>query len=432
MFLHQLEKSNSNSRNPKATYKYSLWIINQYANTPKLPGHTRQYEVAKGLAAKGWKVSIFASDFSLSKRIFLRLNRLDISLIEKFDDITWHWLRVSPYKKNNWKRYINMISFCIHLIIKLLPKGIYEISKGLGPDLILVSSPQLPAAFTSLLISKILKKPFVVEIRDLWPQVLIDQAGKNKNHPLIKILTWMEKRIYTEAKCVVILAKGIDSYVKERGAKKTIWLPNGPDLSHFKFKPVDEKRKDFNINDPFRILYTGAHGEANALDHVIKAANNLQHLPIHFIFLGDGPEKNKLISLGENLSNISFKDPVSKSLMPKIIASSDAILISLKDIPLFKYGVSPNKLYDAYAIGRPVISAVGGSINAEIESYKLGVCSPPENSRALSNAIEKLFLTSSIDRKKMGERARKLAERIYSRDLINSKYDELISNIVKE
>ncbi len=82
-----------------------IWIINQFANTPDLPGHTRQYEIAIALSNKNWNINVFSSDFNLTKRTFCKINGFEIKKLEYINKIKWHWLRVFPYKKNNWKRY---------------------------------------------------------------------------------------------------------------------------------------------------------------------------------------------------------------------------------------------------------------------------------------------------------------------------------------
>ena len=126
------------------------WFINQFANTPDMPGHTRQYEIAKGLVEKGWLIDVYSSDFNLSERSYKRLNYYQLSIHEKINGINWFWIRVLPYSKNNWKRYLNLISFCIHLFFILIPKGILSFFSSNSPEIIIASSPQLPAAFISL------------------------------------------------------------------------------------------------------------------------------------------------------------------------------------------------------------------------------------------------------------------------------------------
>ena len=405
-----------------------LWLINQFANTPDLPGHTRQYEVAAGLVRMGWRVGVFASDFNLIQRRYLRLRFPLLCASERPAGIGWTWLWVSPYRRNNWKRQLNMLSFCLHLLIRLLPVALISRLRGRAIDLILASSPQLPAAFTCLWIARLSGIPFVLEVRDLWPQVLIDQGGKTPDSPMVRLLGWMEHQLYSKAHTVVVLARGAESYVRERGARRTAWLPNGPDLELFSPQPLPPDQSTFTV------LYAGAHGDANALENVIAAAWLLERRdsPVRFQFIGDGPEKKALIKLADdlNLKTVVFNDPVPKVEIPARMAKADAILLSLRDVPLFRYGVSPNKLYDAYAIGRPVITTVAGSVNEEVEVNCLGVTAEPGNPQTLADAIDRLAETPRAEREAMAARAIQLAHSTYSRQRINTAYDRLLHDVV--
>ena len=149
-----------------------LWLINQFANTPSLPGHTRQYEVAASLIDCGWQVEVFASDFNLTQRRYRRLQFPFLWARERPAGINWNWLWVSPYRCNNWKRQLNMLSFCLHLWLRLLPLALWGRLTGKAPDVILASSPQLPAAFICYWMAHLSGIPLVLEVRDLWPQVL--------------------------------------------------------------------------------------------------------------------------------------------------------------------------------------------------------------------------------------------------------------------
>ena len=408
----------------------SLWLINQFANTPDLPGHTRHYDIAVGLNKRSWEVDVFASDFNLSERRFKRLKGIQLYLIENIFEIRWFWIRVFPYSKNDWKRSMNMLSFCIHIFITLFFKLQIEKPHNQKIDCILASSPQLPAAFICLLIAKLFKIPFVFEVRDLWPQVLIDQGGKSPKSLLVRLLAFMEKELYTNSNYVVVLASGSEPYVRRKGAKKVKWLPNGPNLNDFKLFQLPRENDGFNPGRPFRILYAGAHSDSNGLDNVIKAGLLLSKLPIQFIFIGDGPQKTTLIKQAAGLKNFKFLDPIPKSLMPENLANSDAILLSLKDVPVYKYGVSPNKLYDAYAIARPVITTVLGAVNSEVEMNNLGVTAPPGDPQSLAKSIEKLFKTPFKEREMMAMRARNLAENVYSREKVINSYDELLKEVI--
>ncbi len=409
----------------------NLWIINQFANTPNMPGHTRQYEMASSLIKKGWKVNIFASDFNLNTRKFSKLKRFNFRKLENIDDIKWHWLRVIPYRKNNYLRYLNILSFCLILITEFSRYLIIKKDNKNFPDIIMASSPQLPATFIALIFAKFVKKPFIAEIRDLWPQMLIDQGGINPRNPIIKLLKLIEKLIYKKSELNIVLAKGTEKHLKNNGAKKVIWLPNGPDLDKFKYNKPLNKIRSFSFKRPFKIIYAGAHGVANDLENVIKAAKLIDKYPIQLILIGDGPCKKDLIKKSKDQLNIIFKDPVSKKNIPLILSEADGILISLKKVTLFKYGVSPNKLYDAYAIGRPVITTLEGVINKEVEENLLGYTAAASNPKDLAKAFIKLLNTPRADRISMGKRARTLAEEIYSRQRINILFNNTLEDILK-
>ena len=407
-----------------------IWIVNQFANTPNMPGGTRHYEIANYFSKLNWNVEVFSSDFNLSSRKYLILKDLQLWKTDLFDGFKWHWVRTLPYKKNDFWRYVNIISFCLNFFSRQFFVILFRSIFKSEPNVIISSSPQLPVAFFSLILAKIFKKIFIFEVRDIWPQVLIDLGGFNKESFFIRLLSWMEVKLYKNADCVVVLAKGAKKYVLEKGAKRVVWLPNGPDLEKFQPLQLPEKTLTFTKKEPFQIIYTGAHGLANDLINIVETAKYMKNEPVKFTLVGDGPEKINLMEKAKNLDNIVFLSPVPKLLIPELILNYHAILISLKNVPLFEYGISPNKLYDAYALSRPVISTVKGFINKEIEDFNLGVTALPGDPKSLSNAIKKLFLLSNNDRVKMGIRGRELAVKIYSRDRIKKLYADLIINLM--
>ena len=317
-----------------------------------------------------------------------------------------------------------MLSFCLHLVLRPWPTAFLGRLFGRAPDVIPASLPSFQLRLP------VFGSPpdwhsFVLEVRDLWPQVLIDQGEKPKQ-PNGASTAWMERQVYRHASAVVVLAKGAEPFVRERGARRTVWLPNGPDLTLF------TPRSLFDVRSVFTVLYAGAHGDANALDNVIAAARLLEQSQVSFRirFVGDGPEKQSLMRLAEDLKSVSFEAPVPKSQIPDLMAEADAILLSLKDVPLFHYGVSPNKLYDAYALGRPVITTVAGAINAEVAHYRLGETAPPGDPEALAAAIKRLIDTPKSERKAMANRAIALAHSIYSRQRINAEYNALLRGVI--
>ena len=406
----------------------NLWIVNQYANTINMPGHTRQRDLGVFFIKRGYKVKIFASDFNLSMRKYYKKNKKFFFKSEIEEKINWIWLSCIKYKENNWLRYLNIFSFLINLLINIFFRLLIRSENK--PDVIIYSSPQLPAAIICLIISKFLKIPFIFEVRDLWPKVLIDIGHIREKSIIYRLLSYIESIIYKHSSCVVVLSKGCINHVTKFGARKVFFFPNGPDLKDFKYFPLPKEDKEFSVKRPFKIVYSGAHGRVNDLETIIKAAYLLEEYPIKFHLIGDGPEKSKIMRLALNSKNVFFDSSIPKKKMPKYLANFDAIIITLLGLELFKYGVSPNKLYDAYAIGRPVITAIPGIVNEEVEYYGLGVTAPAENPHLLAKKIKKLYLKSRIEREAMSRSARKVAEKFYSREKISNEYINLIDNFI--
>ena len=403
-----------------------LYLINQSANLPYFSGHTRQYEIGIGLNKLDWDIEILCSDFNIFSRKYTFLKPFQLIKSKIIEGVKWTWLYTSPYKKNNFLRYLNIILFCLNTSFYLISKLSFsrDVNKK---SIILASSPQLPAAWCCLLISKLYKIPFIFEVRDIWPQVLIELGGKNKNDLYIKFLKNMEIQLYKNSDSIIVLSKGSIEYVKKYTRKDICWLPNGPNLKLFNFQKIKNK----NPRDNFNILYPGAFGVANGLTNIIEAARILETKKennIHITLIGDGTEKKTLVKLSKGLKNLTFKEPVAKEFMPKIYELADVILVSLADIPMFEYGVSPNKLYDAYASGRAVIATIPGYINSEINENNLGYGIPPNNPNLLAEKIIKLSRMSIEELNAMGFRGRKLAEEKYSRKKIISSLNILLNN----
>tara|TARA_B100000674_G_C37934590_1_gene959642 strand:+ start:718 stop:1434 length:717 start_codon:yes stop_codon:yes gene_type:complete len=236
----------------------------------------------------------------------------------------------------------------------------------------------------------------------------------------------MESVLYRFSDHTIYLAKGVKDYLTDRGSEANTWLPNGPDLSVFTYSPPAPPSKYFTV------LYAGAHGAANDLSTVVSAARLISknRMPIRFLLVGDGAEKVSLVSSSSDLPNIIFHAPVSKESIYSFIVQADAILLTLRDVPLFRYGVSPNKLYDAYAVGRPIITNVAGHISNEINDHRLGFTALPGNATSLAKAVVDLYETPFHERLEMSLRSRELAESFYSRSKVSKRLNSLLYSLL--
>ncbi|WP_254565191.1 glycosyltransferase family 4 protein [Oscillatoria sp. HE19RPO] len=402
---------------------HRIWIINQFANTPDVPGHTRQYEFGIFLLKQGCKVKIFASDYNLGKREYLKLKFPQLWQKDDIQGLDWNWLYATPYKSNNWQRIVNMLSFCLNLFFIGLIKP--------KPDLIIGSSPQILAAFTAWILAKLRGAKFYFEVRDLWPQALIELGGKSPGSLQVRLLAWIESWLYRKSDRVIVIVAGWVNYVQERGALQVCWLPNGPDIDQFKITISPEEAKaQYQIeSERFCLMYAGAHGTCNALETIVEAARLLeQSHPDKFVIVlvGDGPEKIKLMEQGTNIKSLEFRSPIPKTEISSLLQAADGLILTLKALPMFEYGVSPNKLYDYYAAGKPVLVSVGGAVNEEIQKHQIGLTCIPENAKSLANAIITLADMPLNERNAMGKRAEALVASAYSRKIVAQKLWNLI------
>lgn len=405
-----------------------VWIVNQYAITPDLPGGSRHIDLGRELVKKGHQVSIFASDVNLSLRKHTRLNPGEEYQLVEVDGVHFYWLRAAVYQKNDWRRAWNMLSFAWSFLRKAA-------RLAAPPDVIIGSSPHPFAALAAWWVAKRAGVPFWLELRDLWPQALVDMGGFPEWHPGIRLMRMLERFLYARASRIIILAQGSLKYLTAKGVpgEKVIFLPNGVRLADFpeaitkmaNQKAREEARKQFDMKG-FTIVYTGAHGPANALDTILDTARVLRvNRPsstigqdVNFLLVGDGPAKVRLIEKARalELENVRFLAPVPKTRIPALLMAADATVITLKDVAAFQYAVSPNKLFDYLAAGKPVLAAVPGDMAAMVADAGAGIAVPPENPEALARAVLGLAALPEKDLIAMGQRGRRLVEEHFCRE----------------
>jgi glycosyltransferase involved in cell wall biosynthesis len=277
------------------------------------------------------------------------------------------------------------------------------------PDVVIGSSLTLFAAFAAERLARRMRVPFVLEIRDLWPQTLIDM-GMQPYHPAVVMFGLIERYLYRNSDKIITLLPNSAEYMILKGARSNdiTWIPNGVDLE---MMPLPEALPTHKV---FTVLYAGSHGLTNALDSVLDAAAILdKKAPGRFCFrlVGNGPHKPSLCRRveKENIANIVFDGPVQKREIFSLFQQADAFIITEKKTDLYRYGISPNKLHEYMAAARPTIFAAD-SHNNPIAEAEAGITVAPEDSRAIAEAIEALAAMSAKERWKMGIRARQYVE----------------------
>ena len=281
------------------------------------------------------------------------------------------------------KRVIDYVSFAFSaFLVGLFSKY----------DIIIATSPQFFTTWTAWGLSKIRRKPWIFELRDLWPES-IKTVGAMKQGRTIEILEKIELALYHDATRVIAVTDAFKTNLTSRGieANKIDVITNGSNVELFYPRPKDQELlEQFNLNDKFIIGYIGTHGMAHSLDFIVSSIANIKDESIHFLFIGDGAMKQKIVELANSLAlkNITFLDSITKDDVPRYLAICDISLAPLKKEDNFKM-VIPSKIFEASAMQKPTLLGVEGQAQEIIEKYNAGLCFEPENE---ADFIQKVML----------------------------------------
>lgn len=383
-----------------------VWIVNQYAVAPNQPGGARPYALAKELALRGHDVTLVASSFNHWTRTETRLKPGEDERFEDVGGVRFLWLRVPGYPGSTVRRFFSMAAFALRVFRSPLLRSTGQ------PDVVLGSNPHLFGALAAERLADELGAVFAFELRDIWPQSLVDYGRMSERHPAIRVLARIERHLYRRAGAVATLLPASREYLVGKGAdpRGIVWVPNGvymPELPAVQPAPARQ---------PMVVAFVGIHGVANGLDTVLEAAEMLlaqgQGDAVRFRFVGDGGEKPRLVQEAQRrgLSNVEFLPPVPKSEVPAAIAAADVGLMVLKSSPVFRWGVSPNKLFDYFGAGRPVLFSVE-SANNPVADAGAGVSVRPDDAAALAAGALELAAMSPEERARMGMLGRAYVER---------------------
>ncbi len=348
---------------------------------------------------------------------------------ESYEGVPFLWIKTPKYEGNSWKRIANILSYTGRV---LFARNTQQLPK---PDIIVGSSVHPFAALSAAFLARRYGVPFVFEVRDLWPQTLIE-FGRLRESSLVTIaFRYLERWLYRNADRIIVLLPRAVDYIAPLGVepRKITWLPNGVDLASFP-NPGANSDKDA----VFTLMYFGAHGQANGLDDLISAMalvkDCTETTAICLRMIGDGPLKpmlqDKAIELGLNDRWISFEDPVPKEKIPSLASEADAFVITVRDLPgLYRYGISMNKLFDYLAGSRPVIIATA-SINNPVDEAGCGITIPPGDPEALAQAILSVANMPLEQRNELGARGRRHVETKYGYDRLADQLAQLLDECV--
>lgn len=339
----------------------NILLLNHYAGTPDLGMEFRPYYLAKYWVKKGHNVTIVASSYS-----HLRVRQPDIKnqiiKLEIIDGINYYWTKGCNYKSNGIWRLINILQYVFYATI--------SIKKLIKNCDIVITSSTYPLDCIIFFIAKFCKSniKFIYEPHDLWPMVLTEIGGMSKYHPLVLIMSIAEYFSIVYSDAIVSMHPQNILYFRKRTAKKLNFhhIPNGIDLEfqpNLKFQSGDVDNIINLKENGYRIvMYAGSLSDANSPNLLLDLAIEFQVTKVFFVIIGDGPSKSYLQDESRKRKlNVLILNRVPKSQIYSILMHADICLVLFKFSPLYKYGMSANKLWDYMYSGRPVLMSINSS-----------------------------------------------------------------------
>lgn len=362
----------------------NIWLINHYIDIPGKGRYTRFYNFARELKKRGHEVTLFTASTTHGTDLNV-IKDNNLYREENIDGLDFVYVRASNYQGNGMSRIKNMIEFYEN--VKRVAK------KYKGCDVVYASSPHPLTWLAAKKIAKNNRAKLVCETRDLWPETFVEMGKFTKNAPPVKVLYAIEKSIYTSADALVFTMPGGKDYLVDKGIyrDRVYNINNGVVLEEFNENKIKYNVEDSDLDnkDIFKVVYTGAIGIANQVDILIDAMYELKDYDkIKLFIYGKGQFEDELkVRVEErNQKNVVFKGVVDKREVPSIVSKSDLNIVTSKDINLYRYGMSFNKLFEYLAAGKPVVSNLKCKYDIVVEN-DCGLAVKSGSPKALADGI---------------------------------------------
>jgi glycosyltransferase involved in cell wall biosynthesis len=397
--------------------------FHQHFSTPSGATGTRSYEMAQKLIHKGHQVTMVCGSYNVGT------TGLDTPFVNGKRKGKVNHIQVIEFDLS----YANTDSFLTRSsqFIKFAYQSV-KLAFSEDYDVLFATSTPLTAAIPGLFAKLFRKKPFVFEVRDLWPE-LPKAMGVITNPAILFGMSVLEKMSYLMADRCIGLSPGIVAGIKKRGPDHldVDMVPNGCDLALFG-QTVDYTLPFEHTPNDMIACFTGAHGLANGLHHILLAAKELKKrgdTQIRLVFVGEGKVKAEMQekAIQEGLDNCIFLPAMPKTQLVGFLQQADIGLMTLANVPAFYYGTSPNKFFDYISCGLPVLNNYPGWLADMINEHGCGKAIPPDDPVAFADALQHMAQDKN-ELKEMGKRGRQLAEKQFNRDKLS---DHFVASLEK-
>lgn len=302
------------------------------------------------------------------------------------------------------------------------------------PDVLWVHHPTIATSVAGYFLAKVKRVPYVLEVHDLWPETLVS-TGMIKEGFVTRAILRTMKFLYARAAAVVVASPGMKRNVVGHGvdeAKVRVLLQFADEKAYQPVPRDDDFGRVNGLEGRFNVVFAGNIGTAQALDVALGAAERLRDLPeVQFVILGDGVDRLRLEEAARGLENVRFLGHRPNAEMPAFFAWADALLVHLKDDPLFAITI-PTKTQAYLASARPILCGVAGDTADVIASANAGLVFPPDDAAALADSVRRLFAMPPEERAAMGAEGARAAAEHFGQESLAARYEELFEAVLDE
>jgi glycosyltransferase involved in cell wall biosynthesis len=386
----------------------NIILFNHYAGSTEHGMEYRPYFMAKYWVREGHKVTIIASSFSHLRNKQPLIKKMNLYEEEIIDNIKYIWLRGNGYIGNGVARFVNILLFTI--------LGMFLNRRVKKCDLIITSSTYPLDIFPAKIIKyKFPDAKLVFEPHDLWPMVLYEIGSMKNSHPLVRLMQYAEDLSCKSADSIVSMHPQNIDHLEKRGCCRDNFyhIPNGIDLEAWNALSenvpdrINEKIKSLKCKGNKIVMYTGSISAANNVQGLIEISEILKSIKVAFVLIGDGPNRRQIEDLAGNKSlNVFCMGRVKKECIPALLELSDICYVSFKHSPLYKYGMSANKLWDYMMASKPIVMSINSS-NDPVKEADCGITVSSGNEVDIARAFLTLLEKSNEELKCLGENGKR-------------------------
>lgn len=404
----------------------NILLINHYAGAPDLGMEFRPYYMARKWVQAGHRVLIIGATYSHLRKKQPSEGRQNI------DGVDYYWVKTNKYTGNGLGRMYSMFLFVFKLMF--LMSRVYG---QFRPDIVIASSTYPLDIYPACKIAKKYDAKLIYEVHDLWPLSPMELGGYSRWHPFIMVMQKAENFAYKNVDAVVSMLPKAKKHMMEHGLAedKFYYVPNGIVESDWENPEVlgeihTNLLKKLQQENKFVIGFAGAHGIANSLQSVIDAVATLVDKNIVLVLVGTGQEKENLIRYVkvQKISNVYFLPPVNKLMIPSLLKNMDILYIGLQKQSLFRFGISPNKIFDYMMARKPVIQAIEAGNNL-VKEAQCGIDVEPDNVKEIAKAICQLQEMPEDQRKQWGENGFEFVMRNHTYNVLGKSFLNIMEKL---